>query len=177
MKKPLIAVITILSAAALVMWLWKHGYFLPSWVTFQEKEIMLDEERTLSLTHRRLTDRIGDTVLYQTPDNWYVSDVLTDDFDEDGIQEVLFLVWRQGVYGASHPFWENPDNDSFCQHLYIFEVRDSGLHRQWMSSALRPMFAEWKIENHRLCIKDPYGESSVWKWHGFGVERTDNQEN
>ena len=174
MRKPLAAVIVILSAAAAVVWAWKQGCFPPSWVKFEEKiETVESEHLRLALKNRRLSCFSEDQQLYETPDSWFVSDFLTDDFDEDGITEVLFLVWRQGDYGIAHPFWETPDPSSFYQHLYLFELCSEGLKRQWMSSALRPNFASWEICNHELHVMDPYGEATVWKWHGYGIARID----
>ena len=175
MKRPLITAAVILCAVGVTFLAWKHGYILPGWVRFRTAEQELHEpyDALLVLKHRTLCYMRDGSVLYQTPADWYVSDVLTDDFDQDGKREVLFLVWRQGVYGASHPFWEEPDTDSFYQHLYIFEETEEGLKRQWMSSALLPMFRFWRIEDHRLHVTDPEGDESVWIWRGYGVERTD----
>ena len=170
--KPLSALAVIFTALAVIFACWSRGMFIPRWVIWQEKQVQLDT-CFLDLKDRRLSLTDESAVLWKTPPEWFVSDVQVSDFDLDGKPEVLFVLWRRGNYGASHPFWEEPDRFSFYQHLYIFEFTGSTLQRQWMSSALLPQFKDWSLCNDRLYVTDPAGENSVWQWDGFGVKRTD----
>ena len=156
---------------------WWNGRLLPRWVDWNEKETDLSPYRTegvLILKDRRLKLVNGNDLLFVTPVGWYVSDYKLSDFDLDGKQEVLFLLWRHGEYGASHPFWEIPDRLKLCQHLYIFKLEKGELNRQWMSSELNPKICEWDIdEEQNLSIISDQGESSVWRWYGYSVRRVD----
>ena len=170
LKKPLLALAAVFSFVFLAIFLYNRGLFLPRWIVWQEKEQDLHGGE-LSLHQRTLTWRKDNRILWQSPPGWYVSDAAVSDFDSDGNDEVLFLVWRKGNYGSSHPFWEEPDNDGFYQHLYIFEAAEETLERQWMSSALLPQIHAWQTDAGRMTVTDEYGETSVWIWQGFGVVR------
>lgn len=179
MKKriAIIAVLLLLGLTAGLCTLWWNGRLLPGWVTWHELETALTpyhSSGTLILKGRRLRIVNEEAVLFETPRDWYVSDVRISDFDLDGRAEVLFLLWRHGDYGASHPFWETPDRLSFYQHLYIYKLESEGMKRQWMSSALNPKIKEWDIdEDQNLIILSDQNERSVWQWYGYSVRRTE----
>lgn len=170
LKKPIIALAVIISSVIFAVCLYNQGLFLPGWITWKERTSEF-EGGTLSLKNRTLTWQKDETILWQSEPGWLVSDYAVSDFDSDGREEVLFLLWRKGNYGSSHPFWEEPDTDSFFQHLYIFESDRNTLKRQWMSSALLPQFHDWSLEGTKMHVTDAYGESSVWIWQGRGVTR------
>lgn len=163
------------AAAMLLYSLYVRGWFLPSWVSRNEKEIVMDldgdgrsenivlKSRHLSVNGVQVTDSL-----------WTVTDVFADDIDQDGTADLLLLVWNRTDFGDHHPFWQEKDTGHFYQHLYIFTYTENRLKPKWMSSALHPNIQEMKISpEHTLLIKDPQGEDSEWAWRGWGIERID----
>ena len=179
-KKILIAAVLVLTAAGILFALYWYGFFLPSWIRWEERTYAMDfdndgkiETVTLKDRHVRL-EREG-KLLYEKKE-WYVSDMICADIDHDGITEVVLLCWNHGDYGISHPFWEKNQYVIFSEHFYIFEVKRDILFPQWMSSKLIPEIAEWKLnDDMSFTFKEPDGEESTWAWLHWGMERLDQE--
>ena len=179
-----ISVCAVLAAGAVVFLLWWKGFFLPGWITWENKEAALASEsedggRTyrLVLKHRQFVmEEIpsGLSVLLRTQGDWYVSDFLTGDIDRDGAPEVLLLVWKHGSYGKHRPFWVEHDTIQFSQHIFIYKLQNNILRPIWMSSALELCILEWELDDQAmLTIKDLDGKTSKWAWIWWGLTRVD----
>lgn len=180
-RKIILGIVGVIVLSLILSALWWKGYFLPSWVNWCEKEMAVPENPEgypgeIVLKNRKLVYQVEGNVLYTTPDEWYVTDFLINDIDQDDMPEVLFLVWSHSDFGDHHPFYQKKDTFSFSEHLYIFDLQSYTLTPQWMSSRLSPQIKSWSINaDHELMIEDPYDETSTWKWYGYGIVRTDEE--
>ncbi|MFA6382622.1 MAG: CapA family protein [Candidatus Buchananbacteria bacterium] len=74
--------------------------------------------------------------LWQTDPAWRVENVLIGDFNNDGIKEVGFSLWKQGSYGSDLPAWEKENDKEISNHLFLYQFKDNTLKMVWGSSAL-----------------------------------------
>lgn len=146
-----------------------HGLFLPGWIEWETDHITLKNNNEIYLENKRIAYQRGNDLLWESPKEWKVSKVLVADIDEDGSDEVMMLLWNRGDYGDYHPIWIKPDKYSYYQHLYVFNITDNQLERQWMSSRLLPQIKKLDLgENNTLIAVDPYDNQTIWKWMSWG---------
>lgn len=121
-----------------------------------------------------LTVRQGEATLFASEPGWRVCSFLTGDLDGDGSDELALLVWRQGFYGSSHPFWRQNDCTRYTQHIFLYRWQDGAVQPFWMSSGLDPEVASWSLtDTGDLAIRTPQGEDTRWGWRTWGLERLD----
>ncbi len=172
-------VLLILCAAAAVLAaaaLWLGGAFLPSWVTWKATSVSADLNRDgqteqLILKDRSLTVSGPDGLLFETPRQWKVSDLLTGDINHDGAEELLLLVWKRGSYGADRPFWVEQDEPGFSQHIFIFRQANSGkITSLWMSSRMGLSVTDWYLDTDgRIHLTALDGSETIWAWESWGL--------
>lgn len=177
MKKHIkIVVLILMMSCVLLFYLYKQGFFLPSYIQWNTKTIEEDCNQdgyieTIQLQNKHVTIQFEQSK-YSFDSHWFISDIALKDMDQDGTKELVMLVWNQMNYGDYTPFWEENDTFSFSQHLYLFTIQEDSIHSKWMSSRLRPNIKEWKInEDASLSLLDPDGEWTQWIWNQFGFER------
>ena len=155
------------------------GFFLPSWIQWTEadQQVMIDGE-TVQMRRSKRTLSFADpsgTRLWKSEKGWKVSQVWISDIDHDGMDEVVFLVWKRGSFGDHRPFWIEENDDAWSQHIFFYDwdkERPDRLKPVWMSSALGIQAAQVSIndENH-LLIVTPEGRETAWNWDSWGLVR------
>ena len=154
----------------------------PDWVTWREKTETADLDRDgteeeLTLGGRRFTARRGETLLFETPEEWQTADLLHADIDRDGTEEVLLLVWKQGSYGDYRPFWVEENDSDLSEHIFIYKCDPDRLRPVWMSSALDLPVRDWTADSEgRLRLTAPDGTERTAAWEGWGLKYPDEEE-
>jgi len=133
---------------------------------------------TLTLAQRILTvsDASGVTA-WQSDPGWRVQDFLTADIDGDGAPELLMLLYKRGSYGSARPFWVERDAPTESQHIFIYRwsAQANAPRPVWMASALPVRVRSFSLEpdGRTLRLVTTTGETSLWRWHSFGLTRVD----
>ncbi len=155
------------------IYLWYAGVWLDNW---EHKTLDYDLEKdgtceTIVLKNRTMQVFSQEEIIWESEQQWKISDFLIGDINRDGCDEILMLVWKHGSYGDYTPFWDENDN-GFSQHIFIFQWIDERLDPIWMSSTLRPQVDSWELtdENTIRIIIDS-GEDTRWIWGQWGLER------
>lgn len=156
--------------AAVVVFAWHRGAFLPKWITWKEKQVE-DASCTITLDHRRVQVYDGERVLWESPKDIQVSDFLWCDIDHDDAPELLLLCWRVGRYGNAKPFWEKGDEHTWSQHIFIYDWLNPGIKPSWMASDIGMDAADWSFDpENRLVITETSGRRTGWDWLSWGLE-------
>ncbi len=139
-----------------------------------EDELIEQRDATISI-YRKNQDEYN--LVWESNPEWNVNDFLVGDINQDGRDELLILLWREGNYGQHKPIWFTEEDDAYTQHIYIyhFEEEDS-LSPVWMSSGLRPEVKSWSMnEDNTIRIITVNDEDTTWRYailgQGFGLER------
>ena len=174
--RTLIKILSIFGIVAILATiLYIRGFFLPSYIQWKNINLSMDLNRDGIKEIYQLKNKQAiiqfENETYEFDREWFISDIKIDDIDQDGVKELLMLVWNRTNYGDYSPFWDTNDTLHFSQHLYVFTIQNDSIHSKWMSSSLRPIIKNWEIRNHELVLTDPDDETTVWKWIDFGFER------
>ena len=95
-----LGMIAVVIGITAIFLLWWKGCFLPRWIVWEDKSFPYEDTRvTLKKGRMELEG------LWHTPWDWSVQDVLCDDINRDGKEELVLLVWKHGSYGKHLPFW------------------------------------------------------------------------
>jgi len=127
--------------------------------------------------------------LWRSPAGWRVTSFCAAEVTHDRKQDLLLVVWKEGNFGPSRPFWHTgPDRRLSC-HLFVFKLTGHILQPIWMSSALdRPirslrvldidgdgrneiLVIEYKTWRQHLTNPISSGETTVWRWQDWGFFR------
>jgi len=128
---------------------------------------------------------MNDKKILETDQNWNVKEVITGDFNNDGSMDLGLYLWKTGSYGQSLPFWVKENDDSFKQHLFLYDWDKNRLELKalWHSSNLPYINVKTYLndinkdnENELIVLERPYtlgignfGEYiAVWKWDEWG---------
>lgn len=172
----LIVLLVLTAAAIAVLILWRSGAFLPRWIRWKEAAVSCDlnrdgQEDRLIVRDRQAAVAQKGSILFQSANDWKVSDALAADVDADGGEELILLVWKRGSYGSEKPFWVDRDEWDFSQHIFIYGAPEGTLRPLWMSSALEFAAVDWSAdENGRLHILSTDGSETIWGWDYFGLK-------
>lgn len=169
-----------------VMWLcFRPG--IPDWVKWEEGvsadatgqyEIVLHGKK-VCVTY--LADVKYDTrVIWTSQQEVKVQKALSCDIDNDGADELVLLCWKKGRYGEHKPFWVEADEDTWSQHLFVYEYNAGKISPKWMSSYLGQDIADVTSNNKAapdMCLwfRSPDDEMSSWKWDSWGFTRLDTE--
>ena len=157
---------------------------LPDWIVWQEREITNlfswedpaelageNEPCTVRLHDRRavVTDKAG-WILYESPEDLSVQDVLVTDADFDGQRELVLLCWRRGHYDRMRPFWVREATREYRQHIYIYDWKDGGFRQRWLASNIIIDVADWSADTKNVfTLTEPDGTVSRWAWGTWGL--------
>lgn len=166
----------ILTAAFL--FLRKEGILLPDWACWQNRQIQTGQKgpEEIVLENRRVTVFKQGEILWQSPEECRVQDVLWCDIDRDQEKEMVLLCWRVGTYGKARPFWvEEKDNEKeWSQHIDIYDWREkeNRMAPIWMASDIGLEAVTWAYDDTRryLLIQERDGDVSGWAWLQWGLE-------
>ena len=147
---------------------------IPNWVVLHTASLEADfdgdgkqEELHLANGQAEVRDSIG--LHCTTPQEWTVADAFSYDFDGDGASEIALVVWKQGSYGTSRPFWVERDTTNMTQHLFVMRYGNDSLEPMWMSSALDDAVQSvWIDDLGFLHLADSGGKELVGQWESWG---------
>ena len=163
-----IVILVILGAAAILL---RQGYLLPVWVAWSEKSIdSKTEDLKIELKNRGVSVVKDQKTVWKTERGIYVQDVLWEDIDHDGSNELMILCWKRGRYGDSRPFWVENDEKNWSQHIFLYDWSGETMRPIWMASDLGMEVEAWSFTNHtRLLLTDREGNRSAWDWISWGL--------
>lgn len=169
----------IVSAAALLLLLWKSGAFLPRWISW-ENTAGYDASGKFKLlpAHQSVRILYEDTVIWGVPDDIKVQNAIFSDIDNDGQDELVLLCWKRGRYGKIKPVWVEADERGWSQHLFVYECTPDAVRPKWMSSyigqdVLKIASNQKDAPYNRLLLTDLEGNVSSWVWDVWGFTKED----
>jgi hypothetical protein len=134
------------------------------------------------LVNKQLTVWEGRQMIWQTPAEWEIERILLADADNDGVDELLMVLWKHGSFGDVRPFWQSADRAYSC-HLFMYRLQAGRMRAVWCSSAIDPPIADISAitdnaQQVSLEIKErstfPYPATrSTWQWQDWGFARVD----
>lgn len=152
----------------------------------QNQQLDLDGDgisEEYALLDGKITVREDDSIIWQSPEDWWVDYFFIGDINNDGVSELNLSVWRKGSFGPYRPFWVEEEDTSIKNHLFIFKLEKSTFKPVWQSSNLdHPNYRGALVdlnddgENELLvtqgCYSDPRTRGvTLWKWNGWGFSR------
>ncbi|NMB70417.1 CapA family protein [candidate division WWE3 bacterium] len=96
----------------------------------------------------------GKQLLWTSPENWWVDDVIVEKSLNDERTLVNMSVWKEGNFGKSKPLWETEDDNSIKNHMFVFALENKMLKHIWQSSNL-------PVPNCKIEFRDIEGDGSV----------------
>ena len=172
-------VITVIGFVFIFYILWDNGAFLPQWIDWKNKEF--DEqtgEYFIVLENKSVHVVYDDSIIWNSPSNVKVQDILSCDIDNDQKDELILLCWKKGRYGRHRPFWIEKDENKWSQHIFVYEYDHNEIKPKWMSSYIGQDVAG--IEENgktapftRIWLTDLNGQVSSWVWDSWGFTRED----
>lgn len=90
------------------------------------------------LQHHQITVWEGGKTIWQSPQAWQVDQIVIGDVTNNGCEEMVFLLWKEGSYGPSRPFWQNGEDTVWSNHLFLYSLVGDQFKQVWCSSALSP---------------------------------------
>ena len=166
---------------AFVCLLWRNGAFLPRWISWENKMICEKAQHyQVTLADKEICVIQGEEVVWESPENVKVQDILLCDIDRDKQEELIVLCWKIGRYGKRMPFWIEKDEKTWSQHLFIYEYQKKEMHPKWMSSyigqdVVRIQDNGKKDSYTRLWLTDLNGKTSSWIWDSWGFVKEESE--
>lgn len=136
-----------------------------------------------TLRDGRIMVRDGSSLIWQSPEDWWIDYFFLGDADNDGRPELNLSVWKEGSFGLHKPFWVKEEDTSVKNHLFIFRLEKGNFKPVWQSSNLdRPnrhavlIDLDGDGENELVVNEGSYTdpgkrEITLWKWSGWGFSR------
>ncbi len=175
----LTAVCTLL--CAVLSLLWYSGAFLPRWIhwkdgTFSDRS----GKYHITLSGKSVCITYDNTVIWNSPNGVKVQDALSCDIDNDQKDELVLLCWKKGRYGAQKPFWVDRDEQTWSQHIFIYEYEQETIRPKWMSSYIGQDVTEiavnaGKASLNRLFLTDSGQKVNSWIWDSWGFRKEDTE--
>lgn len=97
---------------------------LPEWVEWKNS-ILIDSsgQYEISLKRKSVCVIYDNNIIWTSPDDVMVQQVLSCDIDNDSEDELILLCWKKGHFGSHKPFWmdEDDEDDEWSQHIFVYE--------------------------------------------------------
>jgi len=134
----------------------------------------ISEIVNVSLEDKKIRIETSDGVLlWESDDEWLVSDYLIGDIDHDDEDELVLLVWKIGSYGEYKPIWVKEDENKWSEHIFIYDyepTEESRIYPIWMSSKIGIEAKSISLDSdEKLHIMLPEDKESVWYWESWGL--------
>ncbi len=172
-KNVMIGTAAVFILAAVLFLLWWFGMFLPHWIGWQELSFPY-EDATVRLEDRCMKLLVNERTCFVTNRDWFVQDVLCQDINCDGMDELVLLVWKHGSYGDHLPLWVKHNDIRLEQHIFIYQwdsSRENRLKPVWMSSTLGyEVSTIARGTDDGLIVTDREDKSLLWRWEDFGLK-------
>ena len=119
-------------------------------------------------------------VIWTSPSEVKVQKVLSCDIDNDKTDELVLLCWKKGRYGEHKPFWVEKDEDTWSQHLFVYEYNSDQISPKWMSSYMGQDVADIvsngkEAPHARLWFRAPDDQMSSWMWDSWGFKKEETE--
>lgn len=154
-----------------------QGYLLPVWIKWEPKEIVCEEDGMpdkIILQNRSVSVLQDGDLVWHSENGVWVQDVLWEDIDHDWEKELMLLCWKRGRYGNSRPFWVTEDEQTWSQHIFLYDWKDGEIRPIWMASDLGMEVEAWQFsERTRLLLSNRNGETTAWDWITWGLSRVE----
>jgi len=162
--------------------------YIPAWVKWNEKEIILSEgvdnnakgNAVIRLKDKKVevANNKGET-FYRSEKGFKIQDVLVTDVDGDSDNEMIFLLWKKGLYGKHRPFWVEKDEKSYSQHIFIYDIENDGtVSSKWGASKIGVDAVRIKLMEQKkdiILVEDNDGKCTLWAWQGWGLKNIENE--
>lgn len=185
--------ITVLCVCLLVTVLgWNGGFFLPRWIDWKNGTAMDVSGHYEVFLMRRTVDVVCDnSVIWASPKDIKVQNVMFCDIDGDETDELVLLCWKVGRFGTGRPFWVEEDEETWSQHIFVYSCEGGTVKPKWMSSYIGVDVAEMAassrrdalagdmtehgsaVRRQRLLLTDLDGKMSSWVWESWGFTKED----
>jgi len=136
------------------------------------------------LANKQVTVWEGQQIIWGTPAEWEIEQILLADADNDGSEELLMVLWKYGSFGDVKPFWEEQEDRAYSCHLFMYRLQAGRMRAVWCSSAIDPPITEISAitdsaQKVSLEIKErsqfPYPATcTTWQWQDWGFARIDD---
>ncbi|MBU1445960.1 VCBS repeat-containing protein, partial [Patescibacteria group bacterium] len=125
----------------------------------------------------------NDEEIFKSDPAFDVTEFLIGDFDNDGFDDLVLYLWKNGNYGDSLPFWEKENDDSYKFHLFLYSFEDGKMKSKWNSSNLPYINTQTQLvdidndgKNEMIVLERPYkwgkgqtGQAvAIWEWNEWG---------
>ena len=174
--------------------LWRAGTFLPGWVSWENGTVH-DEtgQYAATLKDGHVEVVCDDSVIWDSPKELKVQQILFGDVDHNQEEELLLLCWKIGRYGESKPFWVEQDERKWSQHIYVYRCSRGKVKPRWMSSYIGQDVTEMSVrisplptdsvreagehsaDRNRLFLTDVSGKISSWLWISWGFTKEETE--
>lgn len=186
MCKKILRMAVVLAAGGvilLILWLlWGDRHSLPRWINWKSRTFSDGSEQyEVVLKHRTLKVIYDNDVIWETPKDIKVQDVMACDIEGDGTDELILLCWKVGRFGTSRPFWVEEDEETWSQHIFVYSCEGGTVRPKWMSSYIGVDVAEMAASDRsdtltrrqHLLLTDLDGKMSSWIWESWGFTKED----
>lgn len=120
-------------------------------------------------------------IIWESPAEWKIEQILLADADNDGIEELLMVLWKYGSFGDVSPFWHEREDKSYCCHLFMYRLQAGRMRAVWCSSAVgSPIESirettgpdqKWSLLVREKAKLPFLYTQSVWQWQDWGFAR------
>lgn len=98
---------------------------LPKWIEWKSGTFYDQSgQYEISLKHKSVSIIYDNAVIWTSPDDVKVQQVLSCDIDNDSEDELILLCWKKGHFDSHKPFWmdeEEAKDDEWSQHIFVYE--------------------------------------------------------
>ena len=137
------------------------------------------------LRDKRARVYIDKRLIWQSDETWFVEDMFVGDIDKDSTkdkvrksekseEEFVLLLWKEGRFGQSHPFFIKDDEKDYSQHIFTYNIEAGKLIEKWCSSYIGENVSEMVFSDDTLYLTHLSGKKSRWKWFSFGFEKLES---
>ncbi|NLL17732.1 MAG: CapA family protein [Clostridia bacterium] len=164
-------------------YVFEPGTLAPGYRLVQNRQLDLDGDGSIEkfrLKNGRVAVFSGPDLVWQSSEDWWVDCFFLGDSNNDGIEELHLLVWKQGSFGSYRPFWLEEEDNTIKNHLFIFKLEEGEIKPVWQSSNLDypnlqaqlvDLNGDGALELMTLegSYTDPNRrEITLWQWNGWG---------
>ena len=186
-------IIVMLLAVILVMAAWQIWGYNPTAAQVISGDIDGNDLREKYMLGKNQLQVFEDShLIWHTPKEWQVKQIKLADADNNGQKELLLVVWKEGSFGKSKPFWITGADDEYSCHLFLYRLAAGKMRAVWCSSALEHPIIRLDVKdsnadglNELQVTEGPrYGfayalrqylsqQDTLWGWNDWGFERID----
>lgn len=185
-RKTVMAAALILALLLLTLLIYRQTTAQPS-ITFTRDTDGNEIWETYRLTSHRVKVIQDQMLLWESPAEWKVTNLVVADADHDGQEEMLMVLWKRGSFGTSRPMWmDEPDNE-YSNHLFMYRLAAGKMKPVWCSSAIEYPIHDLQVDDRDgdgrlelLVTEGPpagalysirklfYQNHTVWQWQEWG---------